>query len=181
MRTYLLPILTMLITCTSLQAQTPYGFNYQAVARDADGSPFAERQLSMLISIVSGFEDGPLEFQEVHEVTTNAQGMFRIVIGDGEFLFGNLRNIEWGTDRYFIRTELDPRGGDNYSDFGTERLYAVPYALYAETAGNASGTESTDDQELTLDGTSLSIEDGNTVDLGNLRDGVIDADAGSAK
>ncbi len=176
MRTYLLPILTLLITGISLPAQTPYAFNYQAVARDVDGSPFAERQISILISIVSGFEDGPLEFQEVHEVATNAQGMFRIIIGDGEFLFGNLRNIEWGNDMYYIRTELDPEGGDNYVDFGTERLYAVPYALYAETAGNASGTESTDDQALNLDGTTLSIEDGNAVDLSILQDGVNDAD-----
>lgn len=176
MRIYLLPFLILLLTCLGMQSQTPYGFNYQAVARDADGSPFAERQISMLISIVSGFEDGPLEFQEVHEVTTNARGMFRIVIGDGEFLFGNLRNIEWGNDMYYIRTELDPEGGENYVDFGTERLYAVPYALYAETAGNASSTESTDDQELNLDGTTLSIEDGNAVDLSILQDGVNDAD-----
>jgi len=177
MRTFLRPILFLLLTCAGLQAQTPFGFNYQAVARDADGSPFAERQISMLISIVSSFEEGPLEFQEVHEVITNAQGMFRIVIGDGEFLFGNLRIIEWGTDTYFIRAELDPEGGDNYADFGTERLYAVPYALYAETAGNASGTENTDDQQLNLDGTTLSIEDGNAVDLRILQDGVTDNDA----
>jgi len=176
MKTYLLPIFILALICVEVQGQAPFGFNYQAVARDADGSPFAERQISLLISIVSGFEDGPLEFQEVHQVTTNAQGMFRIVIGDGEFLFGNLRNIEWGVDMYYIRTELDPEGGDNYADFGTERLYAVPYALYAETAGNASSSGGTDDQELDLDGTTLSIEDGNAVDLSILQDGVNDAD-----
>ena len=40
--------------------------------------------------------------------------------------------------------------------------------------GGGSGT---DDQTLTLSGTSLSIEDGNSVDLSGLQDGVTDADA----
>ncbi|KAA3629930.1 MAG: tail fiber domain-containing protein [Bacteroidetes bacterium] len=43
-----------------------------------------------------------------------------------------------------------------------------------------AGTTDTDDQHLTLSGTTLSIDDGNSVDLSPLQDGVNDADADPA-
>ena len=47
----------------------------------------------------------------------------------------------------------------------------------ADLSSLAGGQGGNDDQTLTLNGTSLSIEDGNTIDLSVIQDGVTDADA----
>jgi hypothetical protein len=160
-----------------LQGQSPYFFNYQGVAYGADGSPIKEKNISLLISIVQGFEDGNIVFGEEHHITTTNTGLFSLKIGQGEQFIGNLRNIDWGTDQYFIRVEMDPDGGDNHTELGTTQLYSVPYALYAAKSGSGEGGSN---QTLDFDGTFLSIENGNSVNLISLKDGVEDADADPA-
>ncbi|NNF32918.1 MAG: hypothetical protein HKN68_02355 [Saprospiraceae bacterium] len=155
-------------------AQAPQAFNYQGVAQDVEGNPIQETEISLLISIVRGFEDGNIIFGEVHQVMTSKSGLFSLRIGQGEPYIGNIRNVEWGNDQYYIRVEIDPEGGEDFIDLGTTQLYSVPYALYAAEAGNASGGSN---QNLELNGTNLSIENGNSVDLSSLQDGTIDADA----
>lgn len=149
-------------------AQSPYVFNYQGLARDGQGAPLVDQEISVLISVVSGFQEGPIEFQEEHVVTTNKQGIFSLAIGDGDFIFGNLRNLDWGTDAFYIRTEIDPHAGENYIDLGTAQLYSVPFALYALESGSGGSAEN---QELFFDGENLSISNGNTVDLSTLGSG----------
>ena len=159
------------------QTQSPYAFNYQGIARDSEGDVLADRELSLLISISRTHEEGIVEFSEQHFITTSSNGLFSIRIGKGEQVSGNLRNIDWGIDKYFIRTEIDPEGGEDYLDLGVSQLYSVPYALYAIDAGNASDGGSADEQTLGFTGTTLSILNGNSVDLSPLKDGVEDGDA----
>ena len=52
----------------ALFAQTPQGFNYQAVARDTDGTPLAQTALTVRIGILSGSASGPLVWGEEHAV-----------------------------------------------------------------------------------------------------------------
>ncbi|MBK8504288.1 MAG: hypothetical protein IPL46_20015 [Saprospiraceae bacterium] len=175
----LLVLTALLIWSTGIICQVPFAFNYQGIARDVHGKPLSEKNISLLISVVKGSEEGLLEFSEQHFVTTSSNRLFNIRIGMGSFIFGNLRNIDWSNDDYFIRTEMDINGGEEYLELGTTRLLAVPYALFALKAANAgrgSGTDN-DQQTLSLNGTSLSIENGNSVDLAGIRDGVNDADA----
>ena len=178
-RKNILSFIFLLASLVSLSAQVPYAFNYQGVARAASGSPLSSQDISLLIHIVSGSEDGFYDFTEEHKVTTTSGGLFSIKIGEGDFVDGNLRNIEWGKDVYYLRTEIDITGGDDYVELGTTQLYSVPYALFAleaATATTGSGS-SQDNQQLSLTGTSLSIENGNTIDLQVIQDGVNDADA----
>lgn len=161
-----------------LLSQVPFAFNYQGIARNGQGEAIGNEEISLLVSIVRGFENGIIEFSEQHFVTTGANGLFTIRIGQGNFITGNLRNIDWGIDDYFIRTELDPAGGENYVELGTSQLYAVPYALFAlKSAESDQGGSGADNQTLSLSGNFLSIENGNSIDLSPIKDGVEDADA----
>lgn len=54
-----------------LFAQTPQGFNYQAVARDTDGAPLAQTALTIRIGILSESATSPLVWGEEHPVVTN--------------------------------------------------------------------------------------------------------------
>jgi hypothetical protein len=170
---YLYHVVIGLFAPLVMTAQTPYIFNYQGVARQSDGSPMADQTITVLASLISGFEGGPVEFQEKHVATTNKTGLFTIRIGDGDFVIGNLRNIDWSEDVYFLRIEVDPGGNENFITVGAAQLLSVPYALHAVTAENAMGgtvedadTDPTNElQTLAIDGTQLTISDGNTVTL----------------
>jgi hypothetical protein len=62
-----------------------------------------------------------------------------IEIGAGTATTGTFSEIDWATGPYFIKTEIDPAGGSNYTITGTQQMASVPYALYAKTSGNGQG------------------------------------------
>ncbi|MBR4918900.1 MAG: hypothetical protein IKZ52_06770 [Bacteroidales bacterium] len=74
---------------------------------------------------------------ETHAVTTNSNGLMILAIGDGTIQNGMFSDIDWADGPYFLKTEIDPDGGSNYTITSTQQLLSVPYALYAKTAGNA--------------------------------------------
>jgi hypothetical protein len=119
------------------QAQPPQAFNYQGIARDVSGTPLANRDISLRLSILqSSF--GSIVYQEIHNVTTNKLGVFSTEVGHGSSQLGLLEDVEWGVADHYIQVELDPDGGSNYTLLGESQLLSVPYALYA---GNAASGE----------------------------------------
>jgi len=148
-------------------AQSPQMFNYQAVVRDNNGDPIADAGVKFQISILQGSESGSAVYTETHEVTANGQGLVTLKIGDGTTT-DDFTTIDWGGDSYFIEVELDPEGGDSFESFGTSQLLSVPYAMHATTAADiddADADPSNELQDLSVSGNTLSISDGNTVDL----------------
>ncbi len=124
-------ILLSLCFCIShVYAQAPQGINYQAVARANDGTPFADTTLNVSISIAEDVNLANIVFSEVHSVTTNRFGLFTIVIGEGTPTQASLGDVDWSSSSKFLNVEI---GSLN---MGTTQLTSVPYALYAERAGN---------------------------------------------
>lgn len=173
--------LLYIIICLSLSnivlGQSPYAFNYQGLARDGSGNIMSNEDITLRISLVESFNEGTIVFVEEFDVTTSEAGLFSIRIGEGIQILGNLRAIDWGSNKYYIKTEMDPSGGNDFIDMGTTQLYSVPYALYAERAGEGGSSQGSDNQQLSLNGTTLSIQRGNSVNLSILQDGFEDADA----
>lgn len=85
----------------------------------------------MKISILQGTESGTAVYVETQTSTTNSNGLVSLVIGSGTVQNGNLADIDWANGPYFIKTETDPEGGNNYTILGTSQLLSVPFALYA--------------------------------------------------
>ncbi len=159
-----------------LSAQVPQGIKYQAVARSSQGQVVTNQIIGLEISILQGGPTGQLTYMETHRPTTNEFGLFTIVIGDGTAIQGTFNNIDWSLGEYFLRTSLDINGGNNYAFMGTSQLLSVPYALYAERTSKSDNDfdqDSTNElQTLDLTGTTLSISNGNSVQLG----GTVDLD-----
>lgn len=128
-------------------AQAPERFNYQGVARGSNGTPLAGQSINIRISILDGAATGTAEYVEKQSVTTNAYGLYNIAIGAGTALSGTMAAVDWSSDDKYIKVELDPAGGSNYTDLGTTQLLSVPYAMYAAES-NISGAAGGD-----LDGT----------------------------
>jgi hypothetical protein len=156
----------MLILCFGLDAVAQQiGFTYQAVAldeskaegfgRDSKGQILLNQPLKVRFSIHEQSADGAVQYQEVHETTTDIFGIFRVVIGSGEKLLGtSLETLQWSNQAYFMQVEIDL--GNGFINMGEEVIVVPPFGLNNSV------------QLLNLSGTQLSISEGNSVDLGNL-------------
>ena len=119
------------------------GINFQGVGRNSTGAVLASQKISLRFSVVQGSETGTVEYVESKEVTTNAQGIFSVVIGDGIQISktGNFTDINWKINPKFLKVEMDPAGGTSFTAMGTTRLQSVPFAYYANgvNADNVDG------------------------------------------
>ncbi len=172
----ILSLTTFLVISIWLSAQIPQGIKYQAVARSSQGQVVTSQIIGLEIAILQGGPNGQVTYTETHRPTTNEFGLFTIVIGEGTAILGTFSNIDWSLGEYFVRTSLDINGGNNYAFMGTSQLLSVPYALYAERTSKSDNDfdqDSTNElQTLDLTGTTLSISNGNSVQLG----GTVDLD-----
>lgn len=130
----LLWILVCVAFCAT--AQAPPGINYQGVARNPDGSPQTNQEISLRIQILAG-AGGAVEFEEIHDVTTNEFGLFSLVIGSIDN--SGMEGINWESGDKWLQIEIDAAGGSNFQLVGAQQLFSVPYALYASKSG--SGVE----------------------------------------
>ena len=118
-----------------LFAQSPDLFNYQAAIRGSNGNPLTGQDVSIRISIVEGSAGGTSIYQESFQLTTDDRGLISLQVGDGTPISGDFQTIEWGSNSYFLQTEVDENGGNNYQMLGSSPLVSVPYAKYADKAG----------------------------------------------
>ncbi|MDO7884024.1 hypothetical protein [Hymenobacter cheonanensis] len=142
----------LLLHAASAQAQTsqtkpaqaatplPQAMNYQGITRDASGKPLQNKLVALRISVLAGGADGRVAYAETHLVTTTDQGSFALAIGRGNATQGTFGGIAWGSANHFLRVEMDPTGGRNFRLMGASELLSVPYAFYAGTAGQLSGS-----------------------------------------
>jgi hypothetical protein len=121
-----------------LHAQAPQGIPYQAIARNASGVAIANTAVKVRFSIRDSIATGAIKYQETHNPTTSALGLFSVNVGMGSVVSGTFSGINWGKNAKFLQVELDPAGGSSYTDLGTTQMMSVPYALYAENSGSTS-------------------------------------------
>lgn len=137
----LMLLLSTLAVAASLWAQAPQGFTYQAAVRNADGTAVANRQVSVRLALLQGGADGAERYAEMHRPTTDAAGLFSIVVGQGHALVNCLMEqcVDWADGPWFLLTQVDPANGSDYTLTTVQQLMSVPYALYAaRTAGRDS-------------------------------------------
>lgn len=125
---------------STVNAQTPQSFNYQAVARDGAGNALANKTVGLALSILDGSPSGTVVYSETFSPVTNAQGLFTVAVGAGTPVTGTFAAINWATGSKYLKTELDPAGGHNYTITGTSELLSVPYALFAASTGSSGST-----------------------------------------
>ena len=136
MKKLLLFLLTMMLSVAALFAQAPQKMSYQVVVRNTSNALVTNQNVSAKISILQGSVNGSPVYVETHTATTNVNGLLTLEVGDGTTVTGSLEAVNWAEGPFFLKSEIDPEGGINYSIEGTQQLLSVPYALYAEKAGN---------------------------------------------
>jgi hypothetical protein len=139
MKKFILLLSLIALFCQSANAQTG-GLNFQGVARNSTGAVLANQKINLKFSILRTTETGAVEYTETKEVTTNAQGIFAVVVG--EVNASSFAAVDWKASPKFLKVEMDPAGGTSFVAMGTTRLQNVPYAYYANgvNANNIDGT-----------------------------------------
>ena len=140
MKKIIYTLLTVLLSA-SIYAQAPQSFKYQAIARDASGDVIANQNVGMQVSILQGSTSGTSVYSETFTPTTNQFGLINLEIGKGTVVSGDFSGIDWGSDSYFIKIEIDASGGTSYTEMGTSQLLSVPYALHAKTVKSITETD----------------------------------------
>ena len=180
----------LLFVCQLAQSQTvPQGINYQAVALDQRGQPIPgidivgrpidDAEIGVRIAILENTPTGNILYQEEHEVLTDLYGMFNLVIGQGlQVSIDPFSSINWQGDK-FLQVELSIENDGEFVLSAVQQLMSVPYAFLAENAMVAQTAVDVDDadadpsnelQSLSVSGDSLTLSNGNTVQLPALDD-----------
>jgi len=153
-------LFSALLISSIVLAQAPEAFKYQAVVRDNSGNLITEQSVGIQIDILKGATDGTSVYTETHSATTNGYGLVNLSIGSGTST-DDFSAINWGDDEYFLQISLDASGGTSYELMGTSQLLSVPYALHSSVADSVTK----ESQTLAIEGSTLSISDGNSVEL----------------
>lgn len=152
----------LLFMAANAFGQVPQGINYQAVIRNNAGNVLSGQIVEIRIHIREGTITGNAVYTETHSTFTNTYGLVNLIIGEGSVMTGVFSAIDWGGNSHFVEIEADVTGGTNYQTIGAQQLMSVPYALYAESTGQSY-------QTLSLNGDTLSISNGNSIILPNIK------------
>jgi hypothetical protein len=134
MKKLILSLVAMATLSLSSFGQSPEGFKYQAIVRDAGNLILNNQAVGMQMTIQQGSIGGPTVYQETFAPTTNGYGLVNLEIGSGTVVSGTFATIDWSAGPYFMETAVDVTGGTSYVVMGTSQLMSVPYALHAKTA-----------------------------------------------
>ena len=107
------------------------GIHYQAVARTIEGETMANQNLQAEITIYDELQQ--VVYEELHQVQTNAFGLFSLVVGEGQPSSGTFAAIDWSEGGYQLGVRLDTGGGP--VEVGRSTLQSVPYSFFAKEAG----------------------------------------------
>lgn len=131
-------LVAMIITTGVIVAQVPQSFSYQAVVRNSSSELVVDTEIGLRVSILDGMTE---IYSEELTPTTNQNGLFSVSIGSAP----GFDLIDWSLGNYFIKTEVDLDGGDDYTIIGTSSILSVPYAMYASKANETDPVFSASD------------------------------------
>ena len=122
-----------------LKGQAPGLVSYQTIIRNTDNELISNKVVGIRISILKDNPNGIPIYQERHYVQTNLNGLAYLVIGGGTPIKGKFSDIDWSTGPYYIQSETDINGGQDYKIAVFTQILSVPYAIHAKTAENLLG------------------------------------------
>ena len=129
MKKLILPLLLILIFNLVLLAQSPDMFNYQAVIRNSDGEIISNENVEVEISILHGTATGMVMYTETFNTVSNQFGLVSLKVGSGT-TSDDITAINWSEGRFFLKVTV------NGTELGATQLLTVPYAKFADEAGN---------------------------------------------
>ena len=159
-------LISLLLNITHSAAQAPPGIPYQAIARNANGTPYVNANLTVRFSLHEQTATGAVSYAETKSLQTNDLGLFSTTFGSGTPITGTFTAINWAQTSKFMQVEINL--GSTWVDMGTQQLMSVPYAMYAGTASTLASTNQTANSSGCYScPTEISSMSANTMDYAN--------------
>ena len=109
--------------------------NYQGVARNASNELMAGEAMTIGVALKFGTANTSAVYEENHTITTDVNGVFSLMIGNGSPINGNYNALPWGSAATFVTVSM------NGNEVGTTEMMAVPYAISSGDADDQSAAE----------------------------------------
>jgi len=115
--------------------QLPEKISYQAVIRDSGNNLLINTLVGLRLSVLKDSENGSVAYNQSFLTTTNENGLVSLEFG------GNSEggDVNWAKGPFFLKVEVDPAGGTDYTISGVNQILTVPYAIYAEKSKSFDG------------------------------------------
>ena len=86
----------------------PSGILFQAVARDVNNSAAANRNVFVIVNVLEDAATGPSAYSESFQVVSTKEGVFSIIIGQGNRVSGtgSLLGLNWLEKTYYANINL---------------------------------------------------------------------------
>ena len=144
----------LLLSCITGLAQTD-GLVYQATildpnaqqipGQDISGNVLPDTDVLLRFTITSAVNG--VEFQEIQETRTDAYGMVKVIIGQGEAELGNFNEINWDGANKDLTVDLNLDG--EFVSLSNQQLLFLPYSFHRNIT--ATGTVFIDKDALFKD------------------------------
>ena len=148
---------------TTQNAYAQTGIFFQAIARDNTSNPAKDREIYVLTNIIQSSPTGTIVLTEEHKTSTDAFGIFNIMVGSGKRVGGSvtgLSTIDWSKGPYYLNikiviTPIAASSTWDYSkewiDIGTTIFGTVPFALYSANTAKIDEKLNTSDTSKMLE------------------------------
>ena len=134
--TSIIVLITILFFGALSAQETQKNFiNYQGVARNASNELMAGESMNIGVALKFGTANASAVYEENHSISTDANGVFSLLIGNGSPMNGNYNTVPWGCAATFVTVSM------NGSEVGTTEMMAVPYAISSGDADDQSAAE----------------------------------------
>ena len=108
------------------------GLSYQAALRGPAGELMPNQELALKFIIRADSTNGTVEYSEIAQAFTNAQGLFIKVLGEGSPIVGTFDAINWASGDKYLHVEVDL--GTGFTEIGSQKMLSVPYSKLSEKA-----------------------------------------------
>jgi len=133
MKRLLLIIATSVAIAFSSFAQDSKGFSFQGIARDAGGAIFGSSAVNITTSLLNG---STIVYSETQALSTDAYGVFSIIIGKGTQVGLNAFSTVDFSLQLNVKIDISIAGGAT-TTIANYALQSVPYSKYAVNATHA--------------------------------------------
>ena len=120
------------LICHTIYGQVATGFNYQGLMLNASGNGVENKNVDFQVSIYADGGGQILYYQEHQNVTTDENGIFNFVIGEGAPIAGALTDIDWLASVPSIEVSYDLNGNEEFQSLGFQEFNAIPFAFYSK-------------------------------------------------
>ena len=121
---------------TTLNAYAQTGIFFQAIARDNTSNPAKDREIYVLTNIIQSSPTGTIVLTEEHKTSTDAFGIFNIMVGSGKRVGGSvtgLSTIDWSKGPYYLNIKIVITGQDIVYNGNDHKSFLNNYYLSCKT------------------------------------------------